>query len=97
MGPDMPTPESKPLWQVMADAYHSTVHDFDNVPHAYAAEIRALVEARLPEEPPIDLLKLDMKGPDRIRNFARVIQRDERQRLRLLLLADADEAEKSDA
>jgi hypothetical protein len=33
---------NKPLWQVMANAYHSTVHDFDNVPHAYAAELRAI-------------------------------------------------------
>ena len=28
----------------MSDAYHAVVRDFDNVPHGYAAELRAIAE-----------------------------------------------------
>lgn len=82
-----------PLWEMMHAAYS---------PHrapgswrlGYAAQIRALVEARLPEEPPINLMEVNMRDFQQVCNW---IQRDERQRLRLLLLADAEEAEKGDA
>jgi hypothetical protein len=83
-----------PLWQVMDTAYDESVPPAGKewqLSHGYAAEIRALVEARLPEEPRINLMDIDMRD---LRQVSRWIQRDERQRLRLLLLADAEEAEK---
>jgi hypothetical protein len=49
----MTDPDRPPLWKLMADAYHSTVHDFDNVPHAYAAELRAIAR-RIGHEFPFD-------------------------------------------
>jgi hypothetical protein len=41
----MTDPTNRPqLWQVMADAYRGTIHDFGSVPHAYAAELRAIAK-----------------------------------------------------
>jgi hypothetical protein len=40
----MTDPNKLPLWQLMAGAYHGTIRDFDNVPHAYAAELRVIAD-----------------------------------------------------
>ena len=80
----MTDPTNRPLWQVMRDAYDDAFPEYDEAADGIAAEIRALVEAKLPEEP------WQPAGPC---DIAEGFRRDERQRLRLDLLAEADRAE----
>jgi hypothetical protein len=79
-----------PLWEVMQAAYFRGGRPGFSEPHGYAAEIRALADWLVPEEPPISLSAINMRD---LSEISRWFQRDERQRLRLDLLAEADEAE----
>jgi hypothetical protein len=85
--PADPTPNRPPLWEVMDAARYLALHDGCNNGFAVAAEIRALVEARLPEEPLPLISEPDWHEHEK---WSRLM---ERQRLRQQLLADADEAE----
>jgi hypothetical protein len=91
----MSTPNDQPLWRVMADAY-----DQSSVPTAliessdpetgdcltdrygYAAELRAIADRVAPEE-----------APAAWEPAYKLYERHERQRIRALLLAEADRAE----
>lgn len=84
------TPNRPPLWDVMRTAYDAAPPapmDADNnwtVRRGYAAEIRALRDWLVPEEPLYD-------GDQRWE-----LERGERQRLRALLTTEADRAERGD-
>jgi hypothetical protein len=83
---------NRPLWRVMVAASVRALFDTGNgdtpvVNCRLAAEIRALVEARLPEEP---LPLISEPNWHEHEKWSRLM---ERQRLRQQLLADADEAE----
>jgi hypothetical protein len=84
-----PTP-NRQLWRVMHDAYLKPNLSGPRGHLGFAAEIRALADWLVPEEPPINLGDINMRD---ISEISRWFQRDERQRLRLDLLAEADRAE----
>jgi hypothetical protein len=90
--------QGRPLWEVMRDAYDTSSVPADLVEacdpqtgdwltdrYGYAAELRAIADAVVPEEPHI---------PSEI---TAVILRAQRQRVRARLLAEAGRAEKGDA
>lgn len=90
MTPTTPPPDRPPLWSLMRDAETKVFtlhpkplsHECDAA--AKAAEIRALADAVVPEEPPIERTRY---------TIGRWTRRDERQTLRALLLAEAEWAE----
>jgi hypothetical protein len=81
--------QDRPLWEVMHNAHATAEHQSFFVSQGpqrgYAAELRAIADAVVPEEPHI---------PSEI---TAVILRAQRQRIRALLLAEAERAEKGDA
>ncbi len=92
------TEQNPPLWRVMFDAYDTSPPapaDADNDwtdRHGYAAEIRALADWLVPEEPP------PHRGmrPGGTNLTHRETLSVERQRLRALFTAEADRAEKGE-
>jgi hypothetical protein len=86
---DTPPLDRPPLWRLMADAYaeatNSTVRDFDVIATGNAAEIRALADAVVPEEPLGEFTTA-------LATFE-TVERNQRQRIRALLLAEAERAE----
>jgi hypothetical protein len=81
----MAEPQGRPLWEVMQSAYIAGCTPGCTYRVGYAAEIRAIADAVVPEEPHI---------PSEI---TAVILRAQRQRIRARLLAEAERAEKGDA
>jgi hypothetical protein len=78
--PELPTdPTNRPLWRVMHKA-HMDADPFNNT-KGYAAELRAVADWLVPEEP---LLGGDHRWE---------LERDQRQIIRRKLLAEADKAE----
>ena len=88
-GMTTPPLDRPPLWRLMADAYaeatNSTVRDFDVIATGNAAEIRALADAVVPEEPLGEFTTA-------LATFE-TVERNQRQRIRALLLAEAERAE----
>lgn len=82
------SPENEPLWRVMEAAFIEGRKPGFSDRQGYAAEIRALMEWLVPEEP--------MGTFGDAKALVRTIMRDERQRLRALLEAEADRAETGD-
>ena len=91
------TQEREPLWQVMADAYakatDSNIRDSALIACGNAAEIRALRDWLVPEEsdPSPEGTQADSFA------IADWYRWHERQRLRALLTAEAERAERGDA
>lgn len=77
----MDAPNRPPLWRVMKKAWETTTTDLDG---SYAAEIRALRDWLVPETDPCPRMAIE------------ALLRDERQRLRALLTAEADRAERGE-
>jgi hypothetical protein len=75
-----------PLWQVMHNAYSSAAGSPTEGPN-YAAELRAIADWLVPEEPMI------VEGG---RSYEQAWLVSERERLRRLLLDEADKAEARD-
>lgn len=85
------TPNRPPLWQVMTQArYNSEGARLASIRHATAAEIRALRDWLVPEEP-----EPKMYHPNGEHTLA-WCEWNSRQRLRALLTAEADRAERGD-
>ena len=87
----MTTPSRPPLWEVMTRARYGSADLGEHFTLAVAAEIRAVRDWLVPEE----------TEPTRMRPCgdtysAQSIKRGERQRLRALLTAEADRAERGD-
>ena len=83
----MTTPNRPPLWEVMTQArYNSEGARLASIRHATAAEIRAVRDWLVPEETIED-------APGRFVNGCCL---DERQRLRALLTAEGDRAERGE-
>jgi len=79
---------SKPLWKVMHRAHNDAGDPFGNAAcSAYAAEILAVRDWLMPEDPELPSY---LKGSDMH------IRQIERQRLRALLTAEADRAERGE-
>jgi len=80
--------QQKPLWEVMREAYYNVEHpdlfseECERL--TIAAELRAIADVVAPEEPHI---------PSEI---TAVILRAQRQRIRAMLLAEAERAEKGE-
>jgi hypothetical protein len=86
-----PTPNRPPLWQVMSIASgHLLDETFGEATdlQCRAAELRALADWLVPQELPFNLMEINSKS-----EWAQVVMRDERQRIRAVLLAEADRAE----
>ena len=73
-----------PLWQLMADAFLLSVNTGHSEEMAMAAELRAIADWLVPEEPIV------VEGG---RTYEQAWLVSERERLRLLLLGEADRAE----
>jgi hypothetical protein len=80
-------PDRQPLWRAMEAAYYQGRDPGHNERHGYAAEIRAVGVWLLPEEP-------EPEPGDRFEQ-RHIIWRHN-QRLRALLTAEADRAERGD-
>ena len=90
------TPNRPPLWEVMRDAYELSPlpvgANLDQIyRNVYAAEIRALRDWLVPEEAEPTGMR-----PCGDTYSAQSIKRGERQRLRALLTAEAETAERGD-
>ena len=82
----MTTPNRPPLWRVMKKAWETTTPDYDG---SYAAEIRALRDWLVPETPnPGEVEFWPDDDAEREWQYS--------QRLRALLTAEADRAERGD-
>lgn len=90
------TPNRPPLWEVLRRAYATSAPmDADDDwtdRHGFAAEIRALRDWLVPEETEPTGMR-----PCGDTYSAQSIKRGERQRLRAILTAEADRAERGDA
>lgn len=76
-----------PLWRVMEQVgwgkgYAATPRE------VFGAELRAIADWLVPEEPRGNVIGVETRN-----DWARIVMRDERQRLRMLLLVEADRAE----
>ena len=86
------TEQAQPLWKVMRTAYacstapNGSTRDWTGR-DGFAAEIRAVAEWLVPEEEPL---------PDSVHGGNRFDRQAERQRLRALLITEADRAERGD-
>jgi hypothetical protein len=92
---DTPPLDRPPLWRLMADAYaeatNSTVRDFDVIATGNAAEIRALADAVVPDEPEPPTGERE-PWPQAYQQMSDA-KWEQRQRIRALLLAEAERAE----
>jgi hypothetical protein len=79
------TPNDQSLWRVMADAFAQTQDPGPEFFRAYAAELRAIADRVVPEEPP---MSRRIQG-----NAVAKALYLQRQRTRARLLAEADRAE----
>jgi hypothetical protein len=80
----MSTPNNRPLWEVMQSAYLAGCKPGSTDCHGYAAELHAIADAVVPEE----------ESPGFNMGQSLAWQRwTERQRIRNLLLAEAERAE----
>jgi hypothetical protein len=87
--------QQKPLWRVMQDAFTDAtiMHGYGR--HGYAAELRAIADVVVPEEPKPDLyIGTDMGW---MVNAPATYKWEQRMATRALLLAEAERAEKGDA
>jgi hypothetical protein len=80
--------DKKPLWRVMQDAFTdaTVMHGYGR--DGYAAELRAIADVVVPEEPEPLISERHHLEPGVIAEWA------ERQRIRALLLAEAERAER---
>jgi hypothetical protein len=89
--------DKKPLWRVMHEAYWRVAgcdgFDPPASPDCYAAELRAIADVVVPEAPS------PSRWQYRTERFWFMVYTawEERQRIRALLLAEAERAEKGDA
>jgi hypothetical protein len=74
--------QDRPLWQVMWDAFSNSYDMNLSTPMGMAAELRAIADVVAPEEPHIPS------------DITAVVLRAQRQRIRALLLAEAERAER---
>jgi len=87
-------PEPRPLWEVMQSAYIAGCKPGCGYRLGYAAEIRAIADAVVPEEPNPDAYT----SIDIVRRFntSAMLRWEQRMATRALLLAEAERAEQGD-
>jgi hypothetical protein len=84
---------NRPLWQVMHEAVLRAGPSDSTGRRGYAAELRAIADWRVPEEPPYaSLFPSERNAID----TAMHSKRAQRQAIRAKLLAEADRAEKGE-
>lgn len=89
-----PPPDRPPLWEAMAKARLQVLaeyHYFCSEELMFAAEIRAMADAVVPEEP--EHQPLIPSVPMNSHDYGMACQRGQRQAIRALLLAEAQRAE----